>query len=155
VTEDEVQIHRVVKQLEVAWNRGDSCAFVVPFADDADFIDVQGEHHRGHAQIEAGHRQIFDTVYRGSQAAYAVERIRIVRSDVVIVFVRARLLSRLAVAADGHGRSSCVDCTVHEDYARPTLIMAKNHGKWQIIAFQNTRVAEMQMAGSELTSRIA
>jgi uncharacterized protein (TIGR02246 family) len=88
----EQEIQQIVKKLERAWNAGDSTAFAAPFAEDADFVDVLGLHHSGRAPIEAGHRQVFDTIYQGSRVGYSVEGIRFVRPDVAIAFIRARLV---------------------------------------------------------------
>lgn len=139
---DEQFIHQIVRQLEAAWNAADSAAFAAPFAEDADFVNVMGEHHQGRANIEAGHRQMFDTIFKASRVTYTVEGIRSVRPDVAVAFVRARLSSRLAVAADDPNRASRIGEGMQEDHARPTLVLAKDVGKWQIVAFQNTRIAQ-------------
>ena len=39
----------ILEQLEQAWNAADGAAFGAPFADESDFVDVRGEHHRGAA----------------------------------------------------------------------------------------------------------
>ena len=148
----EQAIQQIVKQLESAWNAGDSVAYAAPFVDDADFVDVLGLHHNGRAPIEAGHRQIFDTIYRGSTVSYSVEGIRFVRPDVAIAFVRARLLSRLTVGVDDPRRTSQVGEGIREDHARPTMILAKNNGKWRIVGFQNTRIAESETKGRGFTA---
>ena len=144
MTQDERSIRRIVEQLETAWNAGDSTAFAAPFAEDADFVDILGEHHRGRSVIEAGHRHILSTFYQGSQNHYTVESIRFVRPDVAIVFIRARLLSRLGVAVDDARHESHQSQTMREDQARPTLTVAKEGETWQIVAFQNTRIAEVR-----------
>jgi uncharacterized protein (TIGR02246 family) len=123
--EDELSIQEIVRQLETAWNSGDSIKFAEPFADDADFIDIRGDHHIGRANIERGHRQVFDTIYKGSRVRYAVEGTRFVRPDVAVVFLRARLDLRDNTTPVPTG-------------ARPTLVIANEGGQWQIVAFQNT-----------------
>ena len=134
-------IHDIVERCEAAWNAGDGEAWAADFAEDADFVDILGDHHRGRAAIAAGHRHIFATIYRGSRVQYQVERLRFVRPDVVIVFLRARLWGRLAVATDDPRREAHVGATMSESQARPTLILAKTGDRWGIAAFQNTRVA--------------
>ncbi len=39
----------LIVRLEQAWNEADGRAFGEPFAPDADFVDIRGEHHRGRA----------------------------------------------------------------------------------------------------------
>ena len=142
MTDDDRSIREIVKQIEAAWNASDSAGFAAPFAPDADFVDILCRRHQGRAVIEAGHRQIFDTIYKGSRCEYKVERIRFVRPDVAVVFTRARLLSSLGAEVDNPLRDSYEGEGMQEAQARPTLILAKDLGNWRIVAFQNTKIAE-------------
>lgn len=122
-------IGHIVRQLETAWNAGSSSEFAAPFAADADFINILGAHYNGRGVIDAGHRLIFDTVYADSRNNFTVERLRFIRPDVAIVFVRAELRLR-----DGR--------TIH---ARPTLVLAKDNERWHIVALQNTAISETSL----------
>jgi uncharacterized protein (TIGR02246 family) len=133
MTADEQAIHEVVAQLETAWNGSDGNGFAAPFAEDANFIHIFGGQIDGRAAIEASHRNIFETIYKGSEATFLMRNIRFVRPDVAIVFARAHL--KLSETNE-----------IREMDARPTLIMVKNQGKWQIVALQNTKVSEMPAA---------
>ncbi len=62
----------VFAQLEQAWNDADAERFGEFFTDDADFVNVYGEHRRGVVPIVEGHRFIFDTVYKDSKVTYSV-----------------------------------------------------------------------------------
>ena len=64
VERDEAE--RVVGQLQTAWNAMDGAAFAAPFAEDADFVNILGEHFRGRERVAAGHVGIFQTIYAGS-----------------------------------------------------------------------------------------
>src|SRR5215213_7476556 len=64
--EDEAVVRAIVIRLQDAWNAGDSKAFAAPFAEDADYVVVNGMRIKGRATIDSGHRGIFDTVYKGS-----------------------------------------------------------------------------------------
>jgi uncharacterized protein (TIGR02246 family) len=141
MNEDEQSIRQIAQQLEYAWNQGDGVAFAAAFAEDAEFIDVLGEYHKGRAIIEAGHRQILTTFYKDSRNEYTVEGIRFIRPDVAVAFIKARLISHLAVGVDDPNRGSQTSATTREDYARPTMVLAKDRGRWQIVTFQNTRIA--------------
>jgi uncharacterized protein (TIGR02246 family) len=103
MTRDEQSICQVVKQLETSWNAGDSAAFAGVFAQDADFVDILGRHHKGRATIEAGHRQIFGTIYRDSRNTYTVKEVRFLQPNIAIAFVHSRLLSRVGGAVDQAG----------------------------------------------------
>jgi len=139
MTDNNHSIYKLVRVLEDAWNSSNSQRFASVFADDADFITVLGKHYNGRGPIDAGHRAIFDTIYKGSRNRYTIEGVRFVRPDVVVVFVRA-----LLELADNKTIS-----------ARPTMVLTKENGKWQVEVLQNTVVAaenasplEMARAGA-------
>jgi uncharacterized protein (TIGR02246 family) len=94
------------------------------FANDADFIHVLG----GYGDIEHGHRTIFDTIYKGSHNRFEVEKVRLLRPDVAVVFIRANLTWYL------NGQEQHIQ-------ARPTLVAEKSPtGEWKIAVFQNTLI---------------
>jgi len=137
--ENNHSIYELVRVLEDAWNSGNSQRFASVFADDADFITVMGEHYNGRGSVDVGHRAIFDTIYKDSRNRYTIEGVRFIRPDVVVVFVRA-----LLELADGKTIS-----------ARPTMVLTKENGKWQVAVLQNTVIAaenasplEMARAGA-------
>jgi uncharacterized protein (TIGR02246 family) len=128
MTSDERPLHELAERLESAWNNYDSGAWASLFAEDADFIHILGAHYNGRAEIESGHRTIFDTIYKGSHNTLTVEKVRSVRPDVAIVFIRTRLKWYLNGAEQ-------------EVQARPTLVaQKKDNGEWEIVAFQNTLI---------------
>src|SRR5271167_2178398 len=129
MTSDERALHQLVYQLEAAWNGGDGAGFAEAFAEEADFIHILGGYYNGRAAIEAGHRMIFGTIYKGSTVRYSVEKIRFVRPDVAVVSVR----QYLQFYEDGAAR---------ELQARPLLVLEKKDGLWQIVTLQNTRITE-------------
>jgi uncharacterized protein (TIGR02246 family) len=125
---DEALLREVAAKLETAWNASNSVAWAALFAEDADFIHILGAHYTGRADIERGHRTIFDTIYKGSHNTLTVEKVRAVRPDVAIVFIRTRLKWYLKGEAQ-------------EVQARPTLVVhKKDNGEWEIVAFQNTLI---------------
>lgn len=129
MTHEERALHGIVYQLEQAWNAADGAAFAAPFSDGADFVHILGGYYTGRAAIEAGHRMIFGTIYKGSTVHYSVEKIRFVRPDVALVFLRQHL------EFFENGESRALD-------ARPTALAEKIDGKWKIVAMQNTRISE-------------
>jgi uncharacterized protein (TIGR02246 family) len=130
MTSEERALHALVYQLEAAWNAADGTAFAAPFSDDADFIHILGGYYTGRSAIEAGHRMIFGTIYKGSTVRYSVEKIRFVRPDVALVFLR----QHLHFFEDGQPRD--LD-------ARPTMLAEKTEDEWRIAAMQNTRISEV------------
>jgi uncharacterized protein (TIGR02246 family) len=129
MTTDEKALHGLVYQLEAAWNAADATGFAALFGEDADFIHILGGYYTGRAAIEAGHRMIFGTIYKGSTVRYSVEKIRFLRPDISIVFLRQFLQFR-----EGG--------TPSELEARPTIVAEQVDGKWRIAMLQNTRITE-------------
>jgi uncharacterized protein (TIGR02246 family) len=130
MTTEERALHGMVYQLEAAWNAADSAAFAALFGDDADFVHILGGYYNGREAIEAGHHMIFGTIYKGSAVRYSVEKIRFLRPDVALVFLRQHL-------------QFFEDRQPSELESRPTIVAEKVNGKWQIVALQNTRISEV------------
>jgi uncharacterized protein (TIGR02246 family) len=84
-------LQTIVRELETAWNTMDGSAFARPFAQDADFVNIRGEHHRGRPAIAAGHEAIFRSIYAGSTCHFTVEGARLLRPDVALVHVHSTL----------------------------------------------------------------
>jgi uncharacterized protein (TIGR02246 family) len=141
MTKDEGAIQDILKQLETAWNAYDSVSFAAAFAEDADFIQIFGGQLDGRPAIEASHRHIFDTIYKGSHASFALRSIRFVRPDVAIVFSQAQVNFH-------EGKEA------REIKTRPTLIVVKQEATWQIVAFQNTKISEVPTA-AQAAARLA
>ena len=141
MTTDEQIIEGILQHLETAWNRYDSISFAAVFAEDANFIHIFGGQLDGRPAIEAAHRNIFETIYRGSRANFALHNIRFLRPDVAVVFARANVKFKEGNQA-------------REIETRPTLIVVKGQDNWQIVAFQNTKVSEVP-AAAQAAARLA
>ena len=122
---DRDALAEVVRRLEAAWNAMDGAAFAADFDEDADFVNVRGEHVRGRAAIAAGHVAILTTIYAGSTNAYALEATRLLRPDVALAHVGARLEVPRGPLAGRHA-------------ARFSLVLTREPGGWRIAAFHNT-----------------
>ena len=122
---DRAAIESIVGRLEAAWNAMDGPAFAAPFAEDADFVNVRGEHFRGRDAIAAGHTAIFRTIYAGSTNRYAIESARLLRPEVALVHVRAVLDVPQGPLEGRHG-------------ARFSMVLTTASGEWRIAAFHNT-----------------
>ena len=122
---DRAALENIVRQLEVAWNAMDSSAFAAPFASEADFVNIRGEHFRGQAAVAAGHAAIFRTIYAGSTVHFTVEGARLLRPEVALVRVHSVLDVPQGPLAGRHR-------------ARFSLVLTKEPGGWEIAAFHNT-----------------
>ena len=141
MTTDAEAIQDILKQMEAAWNSYDSVSLAALFSEDANFIQIFGGQLDGRAAIEASHRVIFDTIYRGSHASFILRSIRFLRPDVAVVFVGAHLQFK-----EGN--------ETREMKTRPTLVVVKEQANWRIVTFQNTKIAEMPTA-AQAAARLA
>ena len=123
--DDQAGVERIVNQLEAAWNGMDGSAFAAPFAGDADFVTIRGEHFRGRSAIAAGHAAIFRTIYAGSTVRFTVESARLLRPDVGLLHVRSVLNAPSGPLAGEH--SACF-----------SMVLTKERGSWEIAGFHNT-----------------
>ncbi len=119
----------VVKHLEDAWNAADGAAFAEPFAADADFVNIRGDHHSGREAIAAGHQMIFDTIYAGSRLRYVLDRAREIDDGVILAHIRATLNAPTGPMAGETNALASIVLVAHED------------DQPRIAAFHNTVVA--------------
>jgi uncharacterized protein (TIGR02246 family) len=118
----------VLQQAEQAWNEADGAAFGALFADESDFVNIRGEHHRGAAVIGRGHQAIFDTIYAGSTVRYRVEVARPLAPGHILAVAGATL-----EAPTGPMRGM--------NRSRLTAVLALQDDRWVITAFHNTLIA--------------
>ncbi|HWR14359.1 MAG TPA: SgcJ/EcaC family oxidoreductase [Terriglobales bacterium] len=133
MTSEEQSILAVLQHLEQCWNTADSHGFATVFAEDATFIQIFGGQLDGRSAIEASHRAIFDTIYKGSRSRWELRSVRWIKPDVAVAFTQAH------VDFFEGDQPRALD-------TRPTMVMVRTEGKWQIVAFQNTRIAPMPAA---------
>ena len=125
---DEAGIRKIITMVQDGWNAGDGEAFASPFAEDADYVVVNGMRIKGRQAIAAGHQNIFNTVYKGSNISATVQSIRFLRDDVAVVHIAWHLKYRINDAA-------------HETRSMNSMVMTKQEGRWSIAAFHNTPIA--------------
>jgi uncharacterized protein (TIGR02246 family) len=129
--EDEAAIRKIASRLQEGWNKGDGKAFAAPFAEDADYVIVNGMRIKGRDMIAAGHQRIFDTVYKGSHNTGTVQSIRFLRDDVAVAHIEWHLKYR-ENDVEREGKAMC------------SMVMTKKNGEWSIAAFHNTPIAAAQ-----------
>jgi uncharacterized protein (TIGR02246 family) len=122
---DEAAIRENVKQMETGWNMKQGSLFAKPFAEDADYVVVNGMYFQGRKAIEKAHQQIFDTFYRNTTLSLSVRQIRFLRPDVALVHVSGHL--------DAVEKQFVGDASM-------TMVMTMDKKGWKIAAFQNTQV---------------
>ena len=122
---DERELRGLAQQLWDGWNGRSGNTFAAPFAEDADYVVVDGIRIKGRDVIAAGHQQIFDTIYRDSHNTATVRNIRFLSDDIAVAHVEWNLTLQQ-------------DTAVHK--AMATAVMARNDGSWSIAAYHNTPV---------------
>jgi uncharacterized protein (TIGR02246 family) len=127
-TEGQEIVARLAGELGRAWNAGSGEAFARPFTDNADFVNVRGDHFRGRAVIAQGHQGIFDSIYKGSQVRYESEGGYLIAPGVRVGQVRGHLrVPSGPFAGELNGVA--------------TLVLVEQDGDWRIAVFHNTLVA--------------
>jgi uncharacterized protein (TIGR02246 family) len=126
-TAEHAEAERLVGRLQAAWNAMDGAAFAAPFAEDADFVNILGEHFRGRDRIAAGHVGIFQSIYAGSTVSMRLERVRLLRPDVALAHVHSILDVPQGLLAGRHA-------------ARFSLVLTRGPAGWEIAGFHNTRM---------------
>jgi uncharacterized protein (TIGR02246 family) len=130
-TKDEAAIRAIVQQIQDGWNAGDGKAFAAPFAEDADYVVVNGMQVKGRDLIASGHQRIFDTFYKNSKILGSVKSIRFIRPDVAIVHIEWSL----EFTENG---------TPRKNKSLNSQLITKENGRWSIAAFHNTSIAGAQ-----------
>jgi len=120
-------VANVVIELERAWNAADGVAFARPFAEDADFVNIRGEHHRTREAIAKGHQAIFNSVYKGSVVRMQVAAVRTLAPTVLLAHVKSALKVPAGPLAGEHA-------------ALFSLVLVRDQDNWPIAAFHNTLV---------------
>lgn len=125
---DRAAMEALLARMERGWNAMDGAAYAAPFAEDADFVTVRGEHSRGRQAIAAGHAGIFATTYAGSRNRFQLESARLLRTGVALAHARSELEAPQGPLAGRHT-------------ARCTLVLVQTGTGWEIAALHNTLVA--------------
>jgi len=120
-------VSELIAEIENAWNAGDGTAFAQPFAQDADFVNIRGEHFRTREAIAMGHQSIFNTIYKGSVVRSEVVGVRPIARGVLLAHVKSTLKVPTGPLA---GELSSLF----------TMVLVQDQDAWRIAAFHNTLV---------------
>jgi uncharacterized protein (TIGR02246 family) len=110
------------------WNRGSGEAFAAPFADEVDFVAFDGTRFQGRDELIRFHDPLFKTHLRGTRLVGDVTDIRFLGADVAVLHAYGGTVLR--------GKQQAAP----ERDSLQTLVAVYRDARWQLIAFQNTRV---------------
>ena len=123
---DESAVRALVQKCVEGWNKGSGEAFAAQFAEDSDYVVVNGMRITGRRQNASGHQQIFDTIYRGTRLWVQVKSVRFLRPDVALMHTLSKVLK------PGESDAS------PEPEAIQTWTVSKHGNEWLVDAFHNT-----------------
>jgi uncharacterized protein (TIGR02246 family) len=103
-------------------------SFAAVFADETDFVEIRGGHHRGVEAVGRGHQALFDSIYAGSTVDLRLEVARTVAPGAVVAVVSSTLTAPTGPMAG-------------VNQARMTMVIVEQGDRWAITAFHNTLIA--------------
>ena len=118
----------LVQKCVEGWNKGSGEAFAAQFAEDSDYVVVNGTHIRGRRQNASAHQQIFDTFYKGTKLWVRVKSVRLLKPDVMLIHSVSKVL-----------KPGDTDASP-EPEAIQTWIVSRHGNEWLIDAFHNTPI---------------
>jgi len=124
----------LARQVE-AWNRHDARAWVAPFSDDAEFVNILGTTLQGRTEIERRHAEIFSGIFAHSRVQVKTRRVRPLGTTAALAETEYELR--------GYDR---LPPGIHATDADGTLrtllkyVWALDHGQWKVVAAQNTAI---------------
>ena len=121
-------IREVVARLEHCQQNELVDEFVGLFRDDAIWTTAHGKRLFGRDEIATFTAQVLPGAMTEQTATYRVEHVLFIRPDVVAVKVRQRAVTLAGQPIDGEPEGS------------PLYVMAKEGGRWCLVACQNTQV---------------
>jgi uncharacterized protein (TIGR02246 family) len=130
---DRDAISHILDDEGAAWAAGDAEAFAKHVLPDVSFANTVGMFSIGKAPFVAQHKDIFSTIYKGSQARQYVVATTFVTPDVAIVDT----VSKLSGAQQLPTGAGAVDGVL---YTRLEQVMVKRSGTWSVAAFHNVPI---------------
>jgi len=124
---DEAALRALYEQIIDGWNKGSGNAFAAPFAEDADFVAVDGSYFKGRQEIAAFHHMLFEKVLKGTRLVGKVRSVRFLTPDVAVMHAVGGTVMQ--------GQSGIEP----ERNSIQTLVATKRDGDWHVAAFQNSR----------------
>jgi uncharacterized protein (TIGR02246 family) len=129
----EAAVRQALSQQADAWNHHDAKAWVAPFADDAEFVNILGMLLQGRADIERRHAELFTGIFAHSTVVVTTRKVRTLGSDAAVAETAYELrgYDRLPPGI----RATDADGTLR---TRLKYVWLRDAGGWHIVSAQNT-----------------
>jgi uncharacterized protein (TIGR02246 family) len=131
----EAGLRAALAQQEAAWNRHDAKAWVAPFSEDAEFINILGMKLEGRPEIERRHAEIFGGIFAHSKVEVTTRKVRSLGATAALVETDYALTGydRLPPGI----RPTDADGTLR---TRLKYVWQLTHDGWRVVAAQNTAI---------------
>jgi uncharacterized protein (TIGR02246 family) len=121
---DQDAIKRVVAEYAEAWNKQDTKALSMFYAQDGDFVSPTGSMSKGRAEIEKALSRNFSARSKGGKRTATVQSVRFIRPGVALA----------DVAFETVGEPGAEGKELSQTKGYSLLVMTKTAGKWWITA---------------------
>lgn len=124
------EARQIVAGIERAWNSHDMEAFASLFADDADFVNIEGTRWRGRAAIKDAHAFVHATIFKQSRLTIDDTTFTPLTPEVVVARSTWRLEGQTTMkGAPVPGRTGIL-----------TNVLVRSGAGWKIAVTQNTDI---------------
>lgn len=140
---DERAIREVIKRQETAWNQHDMKAFMEPYRDDADAINIVGMYWSGKEAIRKHLSDYHATSFKDLEETLDEVNIRSIGDGYAI----AILIWNVGAFTAPNG------VAIPPSRHRSTQVLAKGADGWRVVHFHNTTIDEAALKGADAPPR--
>lgn len=131
-TTDHKTINQMIEHFSNAWNYHEGHGSADYYAQDADFVNIFGMAFAGKQEIETRHIKIHEAFLKGTTFEVIDLKLREASPEIVIAHVYWKVSNIQKPGKDPLNETT---------KGIFTHVFFKNHGKWEIIATQNTIIS--------------
>lgn len=121
---------QTISNFERAWNSHDMALFASLFADDADFVNIEGTRWRGRAAIVDAHTFVHKTIFKQSRLTIDDTTFKQLSPDIVVARTTLHI----------EGQTTMQGKPVPGRKAILTNVLVHSGSTWKIVVTQNTLI---------------
>ncbi|WP_130618090.1 SgcJ/EcaC family oxidoreductase [Dyella amyloliquefaciens] len=131
-SQDAEAARSTIAAMERAWNTHDMDAFANLFAEDADFVNIEGTRWRSRSAIKEAHTFVHTTIFKQSHLTVDDTTIRQLSPDVIVTRSTWHLAGQTTMKGEPvPGRSGIL-----------TNVLVRSGPRWMIAVAQNTDIVQ-------------